>query len=573
MKNYYTYSTILKLIITHTHNTHNNKFNNMASTNIIVSTSLNNLIDCGKKWKKSSLDTNNCNDCENMRNEIEYLENTAEPNKLFGRMKFNRYAFCNKCTIRRANNMECKCNKCVCSKLAWVIHNEDFKLIEETIENLSPNACSIALLKLVPIVNDLKIIEKLIVRGADVNFNAQYDADNFQISNSLRASVTSKMGLPMVKFLLEHGANPNLCVGKDNVLFGTFFSSLSNRNKDVSEIIELLLRFGLDIEKSGATLNDVVVTDNITLIKYFLTHPDFESNYKKLDSSPLSVTSLSSKPEVLDLLFSNPLIRADVNKPNKKGKTPLHNAIYIKHEKYNLIERLLRYGANPYIKDEEGRMCFQYSFKIEDIKIVKLLLLYGVSFSEIIPNLYDFKYSTEKWESILDWNSYMLLYCLSQLDHNLNNIMTPDIVEELVQIVQSIKINKEILSFDDLRYREHMRKLRLQQIQQLLQQQFQQPQQEQPQQHPQQEQSVEIDVNMCRMHAINDEDDFEDEEMQVEENNYLLQPPKKLEYIRTSTWSRFPIIDFLNQLGILDGYSYISRLEYEELKISHGHYH
>ncbi len=515
----------------------------------------NNLIDCGKKWKKSSLYTNNCYDCESMRNQIEY----------------NRYVFCDKCAIKRANNIECKCNKCICSKLAWVIHNEDFKLIEETIEYLSPNACSIALLKLVPRVKDLKIIEKLIARGADVNFNAQYDADNFQISNSLKASVTSDMGQPMVKFLLEHGANPNLCVGKDNVLFGTIFSSYSNRNK-ASEIIELLLSHGFDIGKSGATLNDVVITDNITLIKYFLTHPDFESNYKKLDSSPLNVIGLSSNPEVLDLLFSNPLIRADVNKPNEKGNTPLHNAFHVTHKNYNLIERLLRYGANPYIKNEEGRMCFQYSFESKDIEIVKLFLLYGVGYSEIIPNLYYFKFSTEKWESILDWNSYMLLYCLSQLGHNLNYIMTPDIVEELVQNVQSIKINKEMLSFDDLRYREHMRKLREQQIQQA-QQQAQQQTQQQAHQQPQQEQPAEIDVNMCRVHAINYEEDDSDDEIEVEENNESAQPPRQLKYIRISTWKRFPIIDFLNQLGNLDGYSYISRLEYEELKISRGYYH
>ncbi len=377
------------------------------------STNSNNLIDCGKQWKI--------------------------PNLMY--------------SIEKEYNQDCKCNKCILSTLAWNINKlnkSDFNLIQKIIDNLSPNDLSFVLLRLIPIVEDFDIISKLILKGADVNFIAQFYKDDYtQVSNSLSASVKSKIGLPMVKFLLEHGANPNLCVGKDNVLLVALAYSYTNYNSrdKASDIIDLLLEYNIDIEKSGTSIDEAVASNNITLIKYFLDHPNFENNYKSLNWSPLNYTWLSNNPEVLDLLFTNPLIKADINKQNEDGNTPLHTAICVNVINHYKIEKLLREGANPFIKNKKGKMCFQDNcYSLYDMEIVKLFLLHGVKLYEIIPYIQclGLNHYTVGWISVLHWNSYMILYCLSQLGNHSNNIMTVDVVEELVQMIQSIPMDEPI---------------------------------------------------------------------------------------------------------------------------------
>ncbi len=561
-----------------------NQDNSIESTST-NSTNSNYQIDCGNLWKIPS--TSNCYNCYYIRHTNGFAENTL----------------CNECSVEQTNAIKCNCNKCVCSKLAWGINTRNFTLIEETIDFLSPNACSIALLKIIPIISNLDIVEILIKRGANINFIADYDEDNIKKNNVLGAAVYSKMGLPLFKYLLENGANPNLCSGRNNPLFAATILPYKcvNKSNEISNIIDLLLAHNIDIEKSGVTLNDVVQTKNITLLKYFLEHPNFEEHYKSLSCSPINNGCLTTDSEVLDLLFSNPLIKADINKyDNKYGKTPLNTALSVININLDLVERLLIEGANPYIFNKNSKNCFKHYFQKKDIEVVKLLLRYGVSFSEIKPYLLGFNTSTEGWESILHWDSDMLLYCISQLNSdlnsNLNNIMTSDIVEELVQTIQTN--NEDYLWRNLLNTRSRQPNANNPIVLPALPPNFVLPP---PPQHLLQ-MALDIPPNLVLpppppnsiiSPVLQDFLQYNPINIVAAPREQILQqvipaPPPQLPqnnqnqaeaYIvnpfpRTRAYNpcdgRFPIVDFLNQLSILDGYSYLSEKELSEYKKAKG---
>ena len=80
--------------------------------------------------------------------------------------------------------------------------------------------------------------------------------------------------------------------------------------------------------------------------------------------------------------FINELIKlgGDVDKPTKKGRTPLIMS-YQDRDKPDVLELLLRYGADPNVKDKAGYTVLQrlllYPKKVPKEPFIKILMDYG----------------------------------------------------------------------------------------------------------------------------------------------------------------------------------------------------
>lgn len=165
----------------------------------------------------------------------------------------------------------------------------------------------------------------------------------------------------VTKKLLENGANPNI------IYFGILLKNINNK-----KTFNLLLEYGADptlypeYNYNRIDINSEILENILSLIK----HNFCPSNHfiEKILRYMSNNDQLSKNKEILSEIFK--LI--DLNQTGYE--TPLMK--YTKYKRYDIIEFLLKHGADPNVK---SGCIYEYPLNVENIgiDIIRLLLEYG----------------------------------------------------------------------------------------------------------------------------------------------------------------------------------------------------
>ncbi|XP_023316824.1 uncharacterized protein LOC111694147 isoform X2 [Trichogramma pretiosum] len=200
----------------------------------------------------------------------------------------------------------------------------------------------------------LKMIQILLKYKADVNIQ---DKDGFSpIMNLFRCPENYKLRLKVFKLLLENQADVTLVDNNGyTILHHIFFNDVA-KNPIIFEVIELLLKSGVDVNKQN----------------------------EKGHSALHLAADHCEHVKIIDLLLKN---SADPNKADNRGRTPLHFLCLQKNfteVHLKMIQLLIQYKADVNVRDEDGWSPIIYSlyptedYKFENLKACKLLLENGV---------------------------------------------------------------------------------------------------------------------------------------------------------------------------------------------------
>jgi ankyrin repeat protein len=155
----------------------------------------------------------------------------------------------------------------------------------------------------------------------------------------------------MASMLLEHNVNPNV---RDSSGCTPLYNAITKRN---TSMVSILLHHDVDITvkvDDELPLLTAVKYRNLEIITMILDSKGYIKEYDHCEA-----LHLATKLRYLDgikLLLEHGF---NVNYQNKKGTTPLHIAVdgwnfRFKHA-YDIIEVLLKAGADPSIADKRGR--------------------------------------------------------------------------------------------------------------------------------------------------------------------------------------------------------------------------
>jgi serine/threonine-protein phosphatase 6 regulatory ankyrin repeat subunit B len=196
-------------------------------------------------------------------------------------------------------------------------------------------------------------VKKLINDGTDVNI--QYNG-----RNALHVACESG-SIELVKIVLSAGANVNS--RRDD---GQGITTLQNAVRSFScsfEIIQMLLIKGADVNIGPdgylaihyAIMKSGDKKESLRILKLLIEHkaninPDIKEN------SPLIHSILHRRPDMLEVLLKN---GADPNKTGKKSKSPLHYAV--ENRDIEAVKLLKANGAKVTVKNNEGQTPLDYA--------------------------------------------------------------------------------------------------------------------------------------------------------------------------------------------------------------------
>jgi ankyrin repeat protein len=236
--------------------------------------------------------------------------------------------------------------------------------------------------------NDLKSAELLLAKGCDVNGKIHLNAYSWDAP--LR-HVFHQNDTSMAKLLLEHGADPNIDLGRMLSPFSAAASGGSNA------MLKLLYRYNGDVNRynsynEGHTspLLSAIAGNNVDNAKFIIEHggkinPDSLNGF----NSPLIASSSHRSLELMKLLF---LKGADVNatetnprlsdcSPCTDGYTVLHHVVKMfSYETENMnpyLELILSQKPNVNIETLEGYSALDYACSQENIPLVDKLINAG----------------------------------------------------------------------------------------------------------------------------------------------------------------------------------------------------
>lgn len=205
----------------------------------------------------------------------------------------------------------------------------------------------------------IEMIEKLINMNADVNVKCINDYTPLTYTALFS---TRTITIDVMKLLLKNGANINYI---DKYGFDILMNCCNYINKFniPYEIFEFII-------KNGANVNNVSNKDNSAL--HFL------------------IANKTHNLEIVELILMNGL---DPNIQNINGHSVLM-AHLEKINKYNdtyILELLLKYGSDVNLKTKFDKSCIELLFNKDlsidfMLKIIKLLVMYGVDFKKVIIN-------------------------------------------------------------------------------------------------------------------------------------------------------------------------------------------
>ena len=202
--------------------------------------------------------------------------------------------------------------------------------------------------------------------------------------SALLCAVTSNKP-DAVKWLIELGADVNLKTGGGYTVltYAALMTAERETHAISSEIISLLMNHGADYTEALAL---AIKTNNINFVKELISNGADMNITCTENQPPLSFALLSAKNGVslsmIELLASN---GADVNEVLDFGDgavtTPLN--ISVSMERPDIASILLHYGADPNVRDYNGRTALVFAVLIGD-EMMNVLLENGAD-----PNIPD----------------------------------------------------------------------------------------------------------------------------------------------------------------------------------------
>jgi len=273
------------------------------------------------------------------------------------------------------------CIKIYTPGIEELLDKEDIDAIEKQIKNGAPvnakNKMGITPLHLAALNNRYELVKKLIDKKADVNAKTSKDAF-FAFFTPLHFASQKDANIPTVKLLIENGADLNARGGlgstplhhaivfkapvlaEELIRMGADVNASSNdkktplhraAGKKFYSVVELLIKKGADInakdDKGCTCLFEATLDNDAKMIKLLLDKGAKINEADNNGDTALHLAVTSEKFEAFKELLNG---RAAVNCVNKDGRTPLHSAIY--HKDASFCEPLLKYGADPLIKDK-----------------------------------------------------------------------------------------------------------------------------------------------------------------------------------------------------------------------------
>lgn len=186
--------------------------------------------------------------------------------------------------------------------------------------------------------NATSIVQELLNHGANPNQQDKWEETPLYFA-------ARNGNLDMLETLLNHGANPDL-----TPLFKKFIFNPMFREKAITQkTIQLLHRFYPPVNLA-------------------LTNPEGVTNLMILSSNPEKTATLEElNPEE---------VQSIVNRQDNQGNTAL---IYAVNHNPNptLIRYLIRNGADPLIKNNEGYSAFDYARDLGERNIINIMMLYS----------------------------------------------------------------------------------------------------------------------------------------------------------------------------------------------------
>lgn len=188
----------------------------------------------------------------------------------------------------------------------------------------------------------------------------------------------------IVAQLLSAGANPNVLTGEplEEVPIWEAYDNPIGRSPlqmaladKKTKIADLLVSHGAKTDFTDSSGNSpfhtAVATGNIQLVKQLLASGASAKTPNSKGMAPIDMVSVQSQPEIVMMLISH---GAD---PNARSifKTYLHDAV--ETENHDLVELLLRKGANPNVYNLAKLTPLDLSYQYGGKKTRKLLREYG----------------------------------------------------------------------------------------------------------------------------------------------------------------------------------------------------
>lgn len=175
----------------------------------------------------------------------------------------------------------------------------------------------------------------------------------------------------IAKFLLKNGANPNI----KNKYFDSPIEVVSKKKN--YKIVKLLIIEGkINLNDYKYLLLNATFKNDKILAKILLENgadPNVQFNYEKSrKNTSLNHAVINNNFNMAELLLK---YKANPNIKNRRGNTPL--SIAVKKDNYNMVKLLLKYDANPNIQDKKGISPILFAVNNEYYDIAKLLIKRG----------------------------------------------------------------------------------------------------------------------------------------------------------------------------------------------------
>ena len=199
-------------------------------------------------------------------------------------------------------------------------------------------------------------VHTLIAGGADV-----FELDS--IGSPLHWAA-GRGHLDVVEALLAAGADPNQVSHSPDLLTPLHMAAGAGR----AEVIELLITNGAEVDasqgSSGTPLYHAAMADRLAAAEVLIdAGADVNDASESRAQVPLHAAVQSEGTQVMELLIAN---GAEIDPVSLPGFTPLRFAIYLTQKP--AIPVLLEAGADPTLRDDEGRNAYDTGKSTDDMR-------------------------------------------------------------------------------------------------------------------------------------------------------------------------------------------------------------